>query len=93
MLLYGIFIKANLIKGDNKMSKICEICGKGPVAGRTISRRGLAKKKGGVGKKTTGITKRRFLPNLQNIKTKIGKTVKRIKVCTSCIKANKVEKV
>ncbi|PIQ88772.1 MAG: 50S ribosomal protein L28, partial [Candidatus Omnitrophica bacterium CG11_big_fil_rev_8_21_14_0_20_42_13] len=36
------------------MSKICYICGKKPVAGRTIERRGLAKKKGGVGKKITG---------------------------------------
>ncbi|MBU1006174.1 MAG: 50S ribosomal protein L28 [Candidatus Omnitrophica bacterium] len=74
------------------MSRICEICGKGPVAGRTIARRGLAKKKGGVGKKITGVTKRRFLPNLQTIRVKQNGTVRRIKACTSCIKAGKIKK-
>ena len=74
------------------MANKCEICGKIPVAGRTIARRGLAKKKGGVGKKITGITKRRFLPNMQNVTAIINGKKKRIKVCTSCIKAGKVIK-
>ena len=75
------------------MSRVCAICQKGPVAGKTIARRGLAKKKGGVGKKITGITKRRFLPNLQTIRVILKKgTSKRIKVCTSCIKAGKIQK-
>ena len=74
------------------MSKICQICGKGPVAGRSIKRRGMAKAKGGVGKKTTGITRRRFLPNLQNVKTVINGTHKTLRVCTRCIQAGKVEK-
>ena len=74
------------------MSRVCEICGKGPVAGRRITRRGLAKKKGGVGKKITGITKRRFLPNLQTVRVVIKGARKRIKVCTSCIKAEKIQK-
>lgn len=75
------------------MSRKCAICGKGPVAGRTIARRGLAKKKGGVGKKITGVTKRRFLPNLQTVRVVINGATKRIKVCTSCIKAGKIKKV
>lgn len=75
------------------MSRVCAICGKRPIAGRSISRRGLAKKKGGVGKKITGVTKRRFLPNLQTIKVIIKGAAKRIKACTSCIKAGKVKKV
>ncbi len=75
------------------MSRVCEVCGKGPVAGRTIKRRGMAKKKGGVGKKTTGITKRRFLPNLQSVKVEIDGKIKRIKVCTSCISKGKIKKV
>ncbi len=74
------------------MSRVCAICGKRPVAGRTIARRGMAKKKGGVGKKITGITKRRFLPNLQTIRVVIKGTTKRLKVCTSCIKAGKIQK-
>lgn len=75
------------------MSKICKICGKGPVAGRSISRKGLAKKKGGVGQNVTGVTKRRFLPNLQTAKVNLEGKVQKIKICTSCLKANKIEKV
>ena len=74
------------------MSKKCDVCGKGPVAGRTISRRGLAKKKGGVGQNVTGVTHRRFLPNLQSAKVNMDGEVKKIKICTSCLKAGKVQK-
>lgn len=74
------------------MSRICEICGKKPMSGKTITRRGLAKKKGGVGLKITGITKRRFLPNLQIVKVILKGVTKRIKVCTKCIKAGKIQK-
>ncbi len=74
------------------MSRVCKICGKGPVAGKTIARRGLAKAKGGVGKKITGISKRRFLPNLQTIRIILKGSPKRVKVCTSCIKAGKIQK-
>ncbi len=74
------------------MSRVCEICGKGPVAGRTISRRGLAKKKGGVGKRITRVNKRRFLPNLRKVKEFIDGTIKTIKVCAKCLKAGKVRK-
>lgn len=74
------------------MSKICAICGKKPVAGRTIVRRGLAKSKGGVGQKITGITGRRFLPNLKNVRTIVNGTHKKIRVCVKCLKAGKVVK-
>lgn len=73
--------------------QLCAICGKKPLTGNSISRKGLAKKKGGIGKKVTGITKRRFFPNLQKVKAVINGTVKRIKVCTCCIQAGKVTKV
>jgi large subunit ribosomal protein L28 len=74
------------------MSKVCEICGKGPMSGRTIARRGLAKAKGGVGLKITGVNRRRFMPNLQVAKIIVKGTVKRIKICASCLKAGKVKK-
>lgn len=75
------------------MSKVCEICGKGPTAGRSYAIRGMAKSKGGVGTKLTGITKRRFLPNLQSVKIIVKGTKKTAKVCTSCIKNEKIQKV
>ncbi len=74
------------------MSKICAICGKKPVAGRTIKRRGLAKSKGGVGQKITGVNPRRFLPNLKTVRTVINGTPMRIMVCVKCLKAGKVKK-
>ncbi|NQU95141.1 MAG: 50S ribosomal protein L28 [Candidatus Omnitrophica bacterium] len=74
------------------MSKICYICGKKPVAGRTIKRRGLAKKKGGVGQRITGTSKRRFLPNLQRVRALIDGKVKKVRVCTKCLKAGKITK-
>ena len=43
----------------------CQITGAGPRSGRRISRRGKAKREGGVGKNTTGISFRMFKPNLQ----------------------------
>jgi len=72
------------------MARRCEICGKKSLGGNTISRRGLAKKKGGVGKKITGVTKRRFFPNLQRKKVIINGKVKKILVCTKCIKSGKL---
>ncbi len=75
------------------MSKICEICGKRPVAGRTIVRRGLSKRKGGVGLKITGINPRRFLPNLKRVRAIVNGTHKRLLVCVKCLKAGKVTKV
>lgn len=47
------------------MSKVCSITGKKPKFGRSYSLRGIAKKKKGIGLKITGITNRRFLPNLK----------------------------
>jgi len=74
------------------MSRRCEICGKGPTAGRSIAQRGKAKKHGGVGRRTLRVTKRRFLVNIQKVRVKVGKTVKSMMVCTRCIKSDKIKK-
>ena len=62
------------------MANICEICGKKPVFGNNVSH-------------AHNKTKRRFMPNLQRIRVETPGGIKRIKVCTSCIQANKVVKV
>ncbi|NGX45515.1 MAG: 50S ribosomal protein L28 [Chlamydiae bacterium] len=46
------------------MTKRCQVTGKRPVAGNSYATRGIAKKKKGIGLKITGVTRRRFLPNL-----------------------------
>lgn len=74
------------------MAKSCEICGKGPIGGNSIIRHGLAKAKGGIGLHTTGITRRRFLPNLHKIRVKENGSVIRRNVCATCIRAGKIAK-
>ncbi|ODS32580.1 MAG: 50S ribosomal protein L28 [Candidatus Scalindua rubra] len=75
------------------MARICEICGKKTSVGYQIERRGLAKRKGGVGRKITGRTKRKFKANIQTIRANINGSIKKIKICTRCINAGKVVKV
>lgn len=72
------------------MSRKCEICKKKAITGNTIARRGLPKKKGGIGLKTTGITKRKFFPNLQSKKIIIDGKMKKALVCAKCIKSGKL---
>ena len=50
------------------MSNVCEICGKHKVQGGHIIRRGLAKKKGGIGMHVVKNTTRTFTPNIQTIR-------------------------
>jgi len=48
------------------MSRICNITQARPSRGHTIHRRGMAKKKGGVGRHVTANTPRTFTPNLKH---------------------------
>jgi large subunit ribosomal protein L28 len=73
------------------MARTCEVCGKKPLSGNQIETRGKAKYLGGVGTKITGITKRKFLPNLKSIKISLPDgTNRRIRVCTQCIRSGRV---
>ena len=74
------------------MSNVCEICGKGKHVGGSITRRGLAKKKGGIGTHVVKNTRRTFSPNLQRVRARIQGTVRHVRVCTACIRANRIEK-
>ena len=61
------------------MSKVCEICGKGPSFGNNVSH-------------ANNKTRRMWYPNLQKIKAIQDGTIRSIKVCTRCIRSNKVTK-
>ena len=74
------------------MAKVCDVCGKGTRTGNSIVRHGMPKKKGGIGLHTTGVTRRRFLPNLQRLHVRVGSANKTMRVCSSCIKAGKIQK-
>ncbi|MDP9457006.1 MAG: 50S ribosomal protein L28 [Actinobacteria bacterium] len=61
------------------MAKVCYSCKKGPSFGNNRSH-------------SLRATRRRWNPNLQKIRIQEGSTVKREYVCTSCLKAFKVQK-
>jgi len=61
------------------MAKKCDICGKKPVSGNNISH-------------AHNRTRRRWLPNLQSVRANVNGRTKRLTVCTTCIKSNKVLK-
>lgn len=71
----------------------CDYSGRRPHVGKRIVRRGKAKKAGGIGQNVTGISKRRWKPNLQRIRIiDENGTVRRVKVCVRYIKAGKFTK-
>lgn len=75
------------------MARVCDYSGKRPRTGKKIVRRGKAKKQGGIGQNVTGISKRRWKPNLQRIRIiDENGTVRRVKVCVRYIKAGKFTK-
>ena len=74
------------------MGSVCEICGKHKAMGGHITRRGLAKKKGGIGMHVVKNTGREFKPNLQSVRAVVNGGVKRLTVCTSCLRSGKVVK-
>jgi large subunit ribosomal protein L28 len=61
------------------MAKRCELCGKGPVVGRRVSH-------------AHNVRPRRFEPNLQTVRALINGGVKRMRVCTRCIRSQKIVK-
>lgn len=61
------------------MARMCEVCGKKPVFGNNVSH-------------AHNVTNRRWLPNLQKVRAIVDGGVKRIKVCTRCIRSGKVQK-
>ena len=73
------------------MGRQCEVSGKKTSFGNHITTRGKAKYLGGVGKKTTGISRRTFEPNLQRIHVWLpnGKTAW-VRVATSVIRSGKL---
>jgi len=62
------------------MARACEVCGKIRAVGNNVSH-------------ANNKTKRIWQPNLQNVRANLGGTVRRILVCTRCLRSGKVKKV
>ena len=61
------------------MAANCDVCAKGPSFGHSISHSHVR-------------TKRRWNPNIQRVRAVVAGTPKRLNVCTSCLKAGKVQR-
>ncbi len=61
------------------MARRCDVCGKGPLVGNTVSH-------------ANNKNKTRSLPNLRSVRVKLDGGVKHVRVCTRCLKANKIQK-
>ena len=75
------------------MARECDFCGKKTQVGNQLCRRGISKKKGGIGIRVTSRERRTFKPNIQNLRAqdRLGRPV-RVRACTRCIKAGRVSK-
>jgi large subunit ribosomal protein L28 len=74
------------------MPRVCHFTGKKTSFGNQITHRGKAKYLGGVGTKITGITARKFRPNIQKVRALIDGQVVRIKVSTKAIRMGLIVK-
>ena len=74
------------------MPRVCHFTGKKTTFGRRKTTRGKAKYLGGVGTKITGISHRKFKPNIQTVRAVVDGQVKRIKVSAKAIKMGLVVK-
>ncbi len=55
------------------MGKFCEICAKGLMSGNAVSH-------------SNRKTRRNWAPNVQNVKLSVDGTIKRLNVCTRCMR-------
>lgn len=62
------------------MAQVCELCGKRPATGHRVSH-------------ANNKSKRVWIPNLQRVRARVGSRLRRIRVCTRCIRSGKVTKV
>lgn len=74
------------------MPRVCYFTGKKTTFGNQVTHRGKAKYLGGVGTKITGITARKFKPNIQKVRALVNGRIVRIKVSTKAIKMGLVTK-
>lgn len=61
------------------MANVCEICGKGECSGMNVSHSNLK-------------TKRSWKPNIQRVKALVQGEIKRLNVCTRCLRSGKIQR-
>lgn len=61
------------------MGKVCDICGKGKIAGNKVSH-------------SLRHSRRTWEPNLRRVRANVNGTAKRLNVCTRCLRSGKVQR-
>ena len=61
------------------MASICEICGKGEMAGSNVSH-------------SNRHTKRSWKPNIQRVRAVVKGAIRGVNVCTRCLRSGKVNR-
>lgn len=61
------------------MAKICQVCGKSEMSGCIVSH-------------SNRHTKRKWKPNIQKVRAKVGGETKRVNICTRCLRSNAVDR-
>jgi large subunit ribosomal protein L28 len=74
------------------MPRVCHFTGRKTSFGHKVTHRGKAKYLGGVGTKITGISHRKFRPNIQRVRAVIDGQIVRIKVSAKAIRNGMVVK-
>jgi large subunit ribosomal protein L28 len=78
LVTFGGWLRKHDIKVE-LMARVCAVCAKGPVTGNNVSH-------------ANNRTKRRWYPNLQTVRVLVDGAPKRIRVCTQCLKSNRIKK-
>ena len=78
-LVLWVFRVTNIEIGVKLMARVCALCAKGPVTGNNVSH-------------ANNRSKRRWYPNLQTVRVLVEGAPKRIRVCTQCLKSNRIKK-
>jgi len=81
-----------VIVWSQTMSKTCQITNRGTRTGGSLARRGIAKKAGGVGIRTTGHTKRTYQVNVQRKRIWVPELGKHVRVRLSARALKTVQK-
>jgi len=61
------------------MANLCDICAKGETSGFNVSHSHLE-------------TKRTWKPNIQRVKAMVNGEIKKVNVCTRCLRSGKVQR-
>ena len=62
------------------MANFCEVCGKGTMSGMNVSHSHLK-------------TKKTWKPNIQRVRAIVDGEIKRVNVCTRCLRSGKVQRL